>query len=302
LEKTGVRNLLILLLAALNASLSPASSQSVRAAGPAESRETVSEQRHASFSCESFPGAGQVVALAVAGRRFIVMGEKHGTEQAPHLFGTLVCEVARRGPVSVFLEFRAGATNAVQAYIGSDGSEQARRTFLANDIWDPRYADGRNSRAMFALVEALRRLRQAGAPIRVFGTQPDYPTLRPQFYSELGRADDWARLAVAYPDGVNLILVGTAHAALRDNDDLGFLPAAAHLRPADVLAIGPVPEGGAQWALNMSDTGQPIAGISALPGRAGERGIVMLRSDASGWNATYAFGDPARPSLPQGQR
>jgi len=227
------------------------------------------------------------------------MGEKHGTEQAPHLFETLVCAVSRRHPVNVFLELQAGATTAVQVFIESDGSEQARQAFLATDIWNPRYADGRNSQAMFDLVDGLRRMRRAGAPIRVFGTQPDYPTLAPQFYSELSRANDWARLALVHPDGVNLILVGAAHAALRDNDDLGFLPAAAHLRPADVLAIGPVEEGGAQWTLNLSDTGQPIVGISPLPGRPSTRGVVLLESNASGWDATYAFGEPARPSAPQ---
>lgn len=240
-----------------------------------------------------------MIALAGTGKRFIVMGEKHGTEQAPRLFGTLVCGVSRRRPVNVFLELRADSTAAVQAYIESDGSGPARQAFLANDIWDPRYADGRNSRAMFDLVEFLRRLRQAGAPIRVFSTQPDYSTLQPQFYSELGRADDWARLAVAHSEGVNLVLVGTVHGALRDNDELGFPPAAAHLRPADVLAIGPAPEGGAHWEMNLSDTGQPIIGISPLPGQPGRRGIVMLENSASGWNATYAFGEPARPSPPQ---
>ena len=293
-----MRTAFVLILTGLIGFLTPCSSQSAAQGGGATGRQTTPHQSNA-YSCDSFPGAEAVVALAGAGRRFIILGEKHGTEQAPHLFETLVCAVSRQHPVNVFLEIRAGATAAVQAFIESDGSEQARQAFLASDIWNPRYADGRNSRAMFDLVEALRRLRQTGAPIRVFGTQPDYPTLRPQYYSELSRAHDWARLAVTYPDGVNLILAGAAHAALRDNDNLGFLPAAAHLRPADVFAIGPVEEGGAQWTLNLSETGQPVVGISPLPGRPGTRGIVLLENSASGWNATYAFGEPARPSTPQ---
>lgn len=289
---------LILLLAALTVS-GPAWTQSMTPGESVSGRQALLQQSVASYACEGFPGVDGVIALAAEAKRFIVMGEKHGIAQAPRLFGILVCGVSRRRPVNVSLEFQAGSTAAVQAYIGSDGSRPARQAFLANDIWDPRYADGRNSRAMFELIENLRRLRQAGAPIRVFSTQPDYPTLRPQFYSELGRANDWARLAEAHPDGANLILVGTAHAALRDNDDLGFPPAAAHLRPEDVLSIGPVEEGGAHWAMNLSNTGQPVVGTSALPGRPGTRGIVMLESSASGWNATYAFGEPARPSPPQ---
>lgn len=287
------------MLAALTGPVSAAWSQGIAGGEPAADRQALPRHSVAPQTCESFPGVDAVIALAAEGKRFIIVGEKHGTEQAPRLFGTLICGISRRRPVNVFLELHAGSTTAVQVYIESDGSGPARQAFLANEIWDPRYADGRNSRAMFELVESLRRLKQAGAPIRVFGTQPDYPTLRPQFYSELGRANGWATLAVAHPEGVNLILVGTAHAALRDNDDLGFYPAAAHLRPEDVLSIGPLQEGGAQWALNLSDTGQPLVGISALPGRPGRRGIVMLGNSASGWNATYAFGEPARPSPPQ---
>lgn len=252
------------------------------------------------YTCPAFPGADAIVGLEGT-KRFIIVGEKHGTEQAPQLFGTLVCRVSLHRSVNVLLEYRKSSTDALQAYLRSDGSAAARSVFLANDIWDTRWADGRNSRAMFALIEALRALRHAGAHIEIFGTQPDYLTLAPQYYDELARADDWAKIAAAHPKGLNLILVGTAHAALRDNNELGFLPAAAHLRQEDVLAIGPTPEGGAQWSLDVSPAGQPQMGIHPLPGKPAKPGIVVLRDATSGWNARYMFGVAARPSPPEKQ-
>ena len=249
--------------------------------------------------CGHFAGIESVLAGA-ANKRFVIVGERHGTEQSPRLFGQLVCSASRSRPVNVFLELATSSTAVVQSFVSSDGSDQAKQALLRSDIWDRRYADGRSSEAIFSLLETLRILVRAGADIRVFSTQPDYLTAQPQFYDELARADGWARLAAARPDAVNLVLVGRAHAALRDNDDLGFLPAAAHLRAAEVLAIGPAEEGGAQWSLDVSPTGQPLMGVHPLPGRPrGRGGIGMLRDTASGWNAIYAFGAPARPSLPE---
>lgn len=251
-----------------------------------------------SLPCDRVAGMERIVAAA-GGPRFIVMGERHGTVQAPHLFGTLVCTASRHRPVTVLLELASSATPAVETYLASDGSAEARQAFLRNEIWDPLYADGRNSAAMFALFETLRRLRHAGADIAVFGTQPDDVPAGDQHYYDLAMADGWARRAAERPAAVNLVLAGTAHAATRDNGDFGFLPAAAHLRPGDVLTIGPVAEGGASWSLTMSPEGRPLMGAHSQPGRPAARaGITLNRDASSGWHGTYAFAEPARPSPP----
>lgn len=251
-------------------------------------------------TCVHVPGV-DVVLSSLGSRpiRFLVVGERHGTVQTPRLFGDLVCDVARTGPVNVFLELQSSSTAALQTYVSSNGSPEARRAFLGEQIWDPRFADGRNSQAMFDLVDALRRMKARGLDLAVYATQPDDLTLEPQFYDELARADLWAKLAAARPKALNMIFVGTAHAALKDNDDLGFLPAAAHLRPQDVLAVGPADEGGAAWELDVSPSGKPLMGPKSLPdGSKRQSGIEMLRDASSGWQAIYAFGGPAQPSPP----
>jgi len=251
----------------------------------------------AAAACPSLAGAAPV--LARKGVHFIILGEKHGTVGVPQLFGDLVCHAARRGPVVVALEFGESATGRIRRYVASNGSDEDRRALLADDLWDPRYADGRSSTAMLDLVDRLRQLRQAGADIRIYCSQPESESLAPQWYDELARADGWARIAAENPGVPVLILVGTAHAALHDNARLGFLPAAGHLRPADVIAIGPTDEGGSAWSLRVLPSGEPDMGPHPLPaGRPQARGIRMLRDTTSGYTATYAVGTSAAPSPP----
>ncbi len=102
------------------------------------------------------------------------MGEMHGTVQQPRFFGSLICNASLQRPLNVLLEFATRSTPALQAYVTSDGSAEAKRRFLSDALWDPQYADGRNSAAMFELIERLRTLKQAGADLQVYGTQPDY--------------------------------------------------------------------------------------------------------------------------------
>ena len=53
----------------------------------------------------------------------------------------------------MLLEFRTRATPLLQAYVDSDGSAGARAALLDHEIWNPRYADGRNSKAMLNLLD-----------------------------------------------------------------------------------------------------------------------------------------------------
>ena len=251
------------------------------------------------YSCPDVKGLNLLHAPKGSGIHFVIVGELHGTVQQPRFFGDLVCKLSQEHALNIMLEFATRSTSTIQAYVASGGSAAAKRQLLSNAIWDPKYGDGRNSVAMFDLIERLRELKKAGANLQVYATQPDYLETPDQFYGELARADDWAKIAAAHADALNIILVGAAHAALNDNDNYGFLPAAAHLRPADVVAIGPTKEGGDQWSLDVSPTGQPQMGVYPIKGRpAYDDGIKATRDRASGWDATFSFGQPAKASPP----
>lgn len=251
------------------------------------------------YSCEKIEGLEAVSIPPGEGLRFIILGEMHGTVQQPRFFGNLVCNLSLRHPLNVLIELATSSTPAIQAYVASDGSPEAKRLFLSDAIWDPKIADGRNSEAMFELIERLRKLKQSGADLQVYGTQPDYLETADQFYGELARANDWAKIAASRSQALNVVFVGAAHAALKDNGRYGFIPAAGHLRPSDIFAIGPIEEGGEQWSLDVSPTGQPLIGVHKVKGRpVAKSGITVVRDASSGWNAIYTFGEPAHPSSP----
>ena len=253
-------------------------------------------------ACRNVPGLESLMKAKGDHARFFIFGEKHGTNEYPALFADVVCNLAKTRSIQVSLEYSVESTEAVRDFVASDGSVAARARLLNNDAWDARYADGRSSTAMLKLLESIRQMKAAGLPITVFCSQPDVKTLQPQFYNELYRANLWALNAVEEPSTISLVLVGTAHAALFDNDDLGFLPAAAHLHPSDVVSVGPLLEGGYQWSLDVTPDGKPQMGPHALPGKASARGrgLVSGRREIIGFDALYSTGGSVTPSPPAG--
>jgi hypothetical protein len=95
-----------------------------------------------------------------------VLGEVHGTAQAPAFTARLACEAAQRGPVTIGLEIPRDEQGRIDAYVASSGGD-ARAALLASDFWTRAYQDGRSSEAMLALLESLRALRTGGADVRV---------------------------------------------------------------------------------------------------------------------------------------
>jgi hypothetical protein len=96
-------------------------------------------------------------------KRAFIFGEIHGTAEAPALFADFVCAAAQQGPVLVGLELAEEEQPALDVFLASDGSPQARAALLARPHWQSQ--DGRASRAKLALVERLHALRAAGLPV-----------------------------------------------------------------------------------------------------------------------------------------
>lgn len=227
--------------------------------------------------------------------RFIVMGEIHGTEQTPALFGNLVCSIAKSGPVTVILEFPVSQSDAINRFTSSQGSVADRETLLSSWIWDTSFADGRSSFAMLNLLDRLRLLRASGLPIEVYAGQPDIATLsESQHYYELAMADRWAQIAAIRPKSRVLILTGRSHAMQLVDDDTPFPGAASFLPPKSVVTLLPELEGGATW--NLQNKAAGIHGLEGSP--ATWKGIRIDARSTAPLQGTYAIGEPARPSLP----
>lgn len=171
--------------------------------------------------CPHLPGANLV--LADPSKRYVVMGERHGTAEIPPLFGDLVCLAASSGPVAVGLEMQTDQQRSLDIYMASNGTREDQNALLREKHWRSR--DGRASEAMMQLIEYLRRLRESGRPVSVFAFMrpADNPEGR-----ELGMALAWKDVLTSNPNAKVLALVGSVHA---EREPLGSFVSAAHALP-----------------------------------------------------------------------
>lgn len=139
----------------------------------------------------------------------LLLGELHGTAEIPHFVGDLACEASLEGRrVQLGLEIPGEEQPHVNAFLASAGAPRDHEALLASDFWRRPYQDGRSSRAMFELLESVRRLRKEGANIAVFlfdQTKPG-PNRDAEMANSIRAAHEQA------PDDLFLILTGNLHA------------------------------------------------------------------------------------------
>ena len=98
---------------------------------------------------ESAPLPGS--ELVLAGPRLTLVGELHGTREAPAAMLALAEAASERGPVRVGLELPVEEQAHLDRFFG-DGD---RAQLLAGDFWSRGLRDGRNSEAMADLLDVL---------------------------------------------------------------------------------------------------------------------------------------------------
>lgn len=257
------------------------------------------------LACDPVPGS--TALLDKPGLRFVIVGELHGTAEAPATFADLVCAAAARKPVNVGVEVGKSFEAPLNAFLASDGGQAARQGFLTHPFWTQPFKDGRSSQAMLAMFDELRRLRQAGRDVRVFGFQPESGRLPPGFdqsYSELEMAQLLSRGAQAKPEALTLVLVGNLHAHKTGLESWGGgLPAAAHLSPKDVISLLVTSSGGTAWNC-QSRPGKPEVMCGSHPTRgsepAGRRGVFLEPQQEGAYDGVLSVGPvtaspPAQP-------
>lgn len=100
----------------------------------------------------------------------ILLGELHGTEQAPRFVGDLACALTARGlPVTVALELPIESSSRLSRFVTDDRPDTSDWRSLFTNEWQ----DGRRSTAVAGLVERLAALRRAGANIELASYAPD---------------------------------------------------------------------------------------------------------------------------------
>lgn len=110
---------------------------------------------------------GGLAPLLTPGR-ILLLGELHGTEEGPALVAEIACAALDRAlAVAVALEIPVEESDRLGQFLASDGAAEATARLLGGEFWQRTYQDGRSSRAMLGLLDALRRLALARGHLSV---------------------------------------------------------------------------------------------------------------------------------------
>lgn len=166
------------------------------------------ESSTATLASASTTEAVALLVDAIGTSKLVLLGEMHGTREIPAITGELAAHYATRSdPVLLGLEATSNDQARVDRYLESAGSQSDRTRLLAGEHWRESHHDGRDSRAMFDLIERMRQLRASGAEISVV------------FFDMPGDGERNQRMAVALraaikrnPAAMTLVLTGNVHA------------------------------------------------------------------------------------------
>jgi len=189
---------------------------------------------------------------------FLLLGEMHGTEQAPAFAGDLACQLLKTSrPVILGLELPSSEQARLDAYLASEGDAAARAALLKGPHWDSAsWADGRNSAAMLQLIERVRSWRQAGKAIQLLA------------FADGGDAGYAQRLSAArkQPEQLVLALVGNVHANRAQLNKLtGARPMGSLLGDSgNTLSLNISYPGGEAWICQTAEVAS--CGIMGLRG------------------------------------
>lgn len=221
-------------------------------------------------AAEPIEAAATAILERHAEAPLLVLGELHGTVEAPAVVATLAARLLDSGALTVALEIPAQEQAGLDAYLASDGSTRAQRELLDSEFWKraPERSDGRRSRAMFALIEQLRLLRGTHPELRLLAF--DDTGFSGQTRSRDALMSDTLRAAhAAHPEVKLLVLTGNYHARLdqparaRYGDDWiqPLLPMTAQLQDLGAVGINLTASEGEHWACRRPNP----CGVIPLP-------------------------------------
>ncbi|AWW73618.1 hypothetical protein CD351_04150 [Erythrobacter sp. KY5] len=115
-------------------------------------------------ACDPLPG-WEAVASEARGK-YLVLGESHGTLEAPAATAEYVCAVAEDGPVLLAIEFSSPDNDGFQRAWAKPHDEFRTALFAEVPDWGARQ-DGVASLAMLEMLERLHALKEAGRDIDI---------------------------------------------------------------------------------------------------------------------------------------
>jgi len=248
-------------------------------------------------TCPSLPAGAENLVEPGA---ITLVGEVHGTVEAPAFFASLVCAavLAAAAPgVIVGIEMPRSDQAAVDAFFAAESIAEARARLLAADHFTDRWRDGRDSESMVALLEDLRRWRASGAALTVVAFDVPAAVGMAAAARERAMAERLAIAVERHPGATVLVYTGNVHSRTVPGVpwDAELAPMGSLLRASfqRLRSLDFASAGGSTWACMTSAADEPTCGEHPQAGRdRGAHPFVELWSepDAVGHDGIYYLG------------
>lgn len=237
-------------------------------------------------SCSPIPGAERLWARSEL--RFVLVGEMHGTNETPAVFGDLVCSASEtKRTIIAGLEVRD--QQALNRFMDSKNRETSVKELLSTDEW--KGTDGRASSAMLVLVERLRSLKADGLLSRVIAFSASGGSAA---QDEEAMSSALLRASTANPGALVIVLTGNVHASKQELAEVGsYRLMGSFLPPAETVSLLVTDRGGEAW--NCQDGS---CGPHTLASSAGVNREITLISPHVGYDGVLSTGLSVTASKP----
>jgi len=205
-------------------------------------------------ACSPVPGADQIWSRPAV--HWLFIGELHGSNETPAVFGNLVCDAIAHGKhVTVALERPSSEQAALDNILTALDLAKAKEDLLQLRGWKE-VLDGRASEAMLRLLISLRELHRLHPDLKVVAFDAPYTGTAPGARDEaMGHA--LLSLSPAKPNDLVIILTGNIHAMQASKRyDL----AAMYLPAKEILSLEVTDRGGESWSLDATGGCGPFKG------------------------------------------
>ena len=176
--------------------------------------------------------------------KIVLVGELHGVAESPAFVLDTACALSKLQPTAIGLEIDAREQSRVEAYLRGKGTPSEQTSFLSSPFWS-NARDGRGSKAMFELIERVRKLKSKNLTVFYFDDQPGGNRERNEAIAEGIR-----RFAKAHSTYRIMALMGNVHSeqsVINLSTGAIIIPSGAllsDLKPATIELIYPA---GTSW-------------------------------------------------------
>ncbi len=214
-----------------------------------------------------------------------MVGEIHGTNEAPVMIDQMICTaIAKDLEVVIGLELPYQDQPTFDAYLQSDGALEDRDKIISLHFWGRDYQDGRASQTMLNLVENIRSRKKRGQSVDLILL--DDPS-SPDRDAEMA-----TRVVQNYRDNPGklfITLTGNIHNHISEGSGRMGEHVKNQLDADQVLSLNQTYSGGTAWVC--------LAGEPCGPVKLGGRGGVEINIEidpavpSSNYNGSFNMGE-----------